>query len=91
MHNNKTRAIIQVFGWEALAHLLYSLDLAASCFHLFLLISIALHIATFNNDIELRVWLEICKSPKTGYSYRQGIVIFVEEGKSYRQQRGLYC
>ena len=55
---NMTKAPIQELEWEVLPHPPYSPDLAPSDFHLFPSLSNALRDVSFNNDVELRAWLD---------------------------------
>jgi hypothetical protein len=53
-----TKAAIQELDWEILPHPPYSPDLAPSDYHLFCSLSNNLHAVFFNNDAELRNWLD---------------------------------
>ena len=68
-----TKEAIQTLGWEVLPHPPYSPDLAPSDFHLFRSLSNALRGVSFNNDVELRAWLEEFFESRPGDFYRRGI------------------
>jgi histone-lysine N-methyltransferase SETMAR len=55
-----TKAAIQGIDWEILPHPLYSPDLSPSDYHLFRSLSLSNNLrgVSFNNDTELRNWLD---------------------------------
>jgi hypothetical protein len=56
---NISKVAIQELDWEILPHPPYSPDLVRSDYHLFRSLSNNLRGVSFNNDAELRNWLEI--------------------------------
>jgi hypothetical protein len=68
-----TKAAIQEFDWEILPHPPYSLDLAASDYHLFCSLSNNLRRVSFNNDTELQNWLDDFFTAKPADFFKCGI------------------
>ena len=66
-----TKEAIQTHSWEVLLHPPYSPDLAPTDFHLFRSLSNAMFL--FNNDAELRAWLDEFFESKSSDFYRRGI------------------
>ena len=85
-----TKEAIQTLGWEVLPHPLYSPDLAPSDFHLFRSLSNALQGVSFNNDVELRAWLEEFFESRPGDFYRRGIKKLVERWEQVVANNGEY-
>ena len=80
----RTKEAIKGYGWEVLPHPSYSPDLAPTDFHLFRSLSNAMCWVSFNNDAELKTWLDRFFESKTKDFYREGIEKLVERwGKSY--------
>ena len=85
-----TKEAIQTLGWEVLPHPPYSPDLAPSDFHLFRSLSNALRGVSFNNDVELRAWLEEFFESRPGDFYRRGIEKLVERWEQVITNNGEY-
>jgi hypothetical protein len=67
------KVAIQELDWEILPHPLYSLDLAPSEYHPFHSLSNNLHEVSFNNDAELRNWLNDFFTAKPADFFKHGI------------------
>lgn len=87
---NMTKEAIQTLGWEVLPHPPYSPDLAPSDFHLFRSLSNALRGVSFNNDVELRAWLDEFFESRPGDFYRRGIEKLVERWEEVVNNGGEY-
>ena len=87
---NMTKAAIQELEWEVLPHPSYSPDLAPSDFHLFRSLSNALRGVSFNNDVELRAWLDEFFESRPGDFYRRGIEKLIERWEEVVNNNGEY-
>ena len=85
-----TKEAIQTLGWEVLQHPPYSPDLAPSDFYLFRSLSNALHGVTFNNDVELRTWLDDFFESRPVDFYRRGIEKLIERWEEVVNNGGEY-
>jgi hypothetical protein len=68
-----TKAAIQELEWEILPHLPYSPDLTPSDYHLFRSLSSNLRVVSFNNDAELRNYLDEFFTAKPADFFKRGI------------------
>lgn len=75
---NLTKNAIQDLGWEVLPHSPYSSDLAPSDYHLSQLIPNFLRGVSFNNDVELKMWLDEFLKSGLGDFHSQNIDKLVE-------------
>ena len=76
-----TKEAIQTHGWEVLPHPPYSPDLAPTDFHLFRSLSNVMGEMSFNNDAELKTWLDEFFESTPGDFYKRGIENLVERWK----------
>ena len=85
-----TKETIQQLSWEVLTHPPYSPDLAPSDFHLFRSLSNALCGVPFNNDVELKTWLEQFSDSEPTDFYSRGIEKLVERWEEVVNNDGAY-
>ena len=85
-----TKEAIQTLGWEVLPHPRYSPDLVPSDFYLFRSLSNDLRGVSFNNDVELRAWLEEFFEIRPGDFYRRGIEKLVKRWEQVVNDNGEY-
>ena len=87
---NMTKAAIQTLNCEVLPHPPYSPDLAPLDFHLFRSLSNSLRGVSFNNDAELRAWLDKFFESRPEDFYRRGIEKLVERWEEVVKNNGEY-
>ena len=85
-----TKEAIQTQDWEVLPHPPYSPDLAPTDFHFFRSLSNAMHGISFNNDAELRAWLDELFESKSSDFYRRGIENLVKRWEEVVNSNGEY-
>jgi transposase len=88
--SNMTKAAIQELDWEILPHPPYSPDLAPSDYHLFRALSNNLRGVSFNNDAELRNWLDDFFTAKPTDLFKHGIEELPERWKAVVNNGGEY-
>ena len=77
----RIKEAIEGYCWKVLPHPPYSPDLAPTDFHLFRSFSNAMRGVSFNNDAELKTWLDGFFWSKSKDFYRQGIDNLLNAGK----------
>ena len=87
---NVTKNAIETLGWDVLPHPPYSPDLAPSDFHLFQSLSNCLRGASFNNDVELRTWLDDFFMSRPNNFYARGFEKMVERWQEVINKEGDY-
>lgn len=87
---NMTKNAVQTLGWEVLPHPPYSPDLAPTDFHLFRSLSNEMRGVSFNNDVELKVWLEEFFESKPADFYHKGIQKIVQRWEQVVNNNGEY-
>jgi histone-lysine N-methyltransferase SETMAR len=85
-----TKAAIQELDWEILPHLLYSLDLAPSEYHLFRSLSNNLRGVSFSNEAELQNWLNDFFTAKPADLFKRGIENLPERWMAVLNNGGEY-
>ena len=87
---NMTKMATKKLGYEVLPHPPYSPDLALSDYQLFRSISNSLRGVSFNDDMELRTWLDEFFESRPPDFYRQGIEKLVERWEEVINNDGNY-
>jgi hypothetical protein len=87
---NMTQVAIQELDWEILPHPPYSTDLAPSDYHLFRSLSNNWRRVSFNNDAELRNWLDDFFTAKPVDFFKCGIENLLERWKAVVNNEGEY-
>lgn len=87
---NLTKMAILALGWEVLPHPPYSPDLAPSDYYLFRSLQNQLRGVSFNNDTELRNWLDDFFNGKRPDFFKRGIEKLVERWEKVVENEGDY-
>lgn len=83
---NLTNAAIQELGWEVLPLLWCSTDLAPPDYHFFQSLSNILRGVSFNNDVELKTWLDEIVESRPGDLYPPGTGTLVKRWPEVARQ-----